>query len=61
MCKKHIPPETGRLKYRKEGSESFQESLYWSDIIDGLKEVVDKLNNAEEDPKAREILKSKLY
>ena len=57
----YIPPETGRLKYRKEGSESFQESLYWSDIIDGLKEVVDKLNKAEEDPLAREILKSKLY
>jgi hypothetical protein len=57
----YINPGSGRLTYRKEGSESFQESFYWSDIIDGLKDVVGKLNNAEENPKAREILKSKLY
>ena len=54
---------SGRLTYRKEGSEwsMVSEGLLWDDVKRGIERVVVQLNRAERDAEYREELKAKLY
>lgn len=49
-----------RLRYRKEGGEWIS-SFYWSDIENGIAQIVSKLNRAEKDQQYRDDLKKILF